>query len=133
MNSQYSPEIPEMNPAELCREEVFTDRRIGTIRRITPVRPDGTVDPGRPVHYAGQAQMMTPAGTLPLSFEIEAESLEEAVGKFAATAREEVARTLEELEALHREASSSILIPESGAGGLGGPGGIPGGGKIQFP
>ena len=41
---------------------------------------------------------------------------------------------MEELKELHREAASSIVLPEAGGGGLGGMGGIPGGGgKIQLP
>jgi hypothetical protein len=39
-------------------------------------------------------------------------------------------------EELRREAASSIIVPEGGAGplgGPGGPGGLPGGGKIQMP
>ena len=59
----------KMDPASLYREETFTDRRMGTIRVLTPVRTDGSVDPGRQGVYLGEAEMLTPAGTLPLVFE----------------------------------------------------------------
>ncbi|MGH7336381.1 MAG: hypothetical protein ACREI7_02275, partial [Myxococcota bacterium] len=36
----------------LYREEVFTDLRIATIRRLNPVRADGTPDPSRPALYS---------------------------------------------------------------------------------
>ena len=39
---------PSMDPKALYLEEVFTDRRIGTIRRLTPVKPDATPDVARP-------------------------------------------------------------------------------------
>lgn len=129
-----------MDPDGLYREEIFTDRRVGTIRRLTPVHADGTEDAGRPVVFSGQAQLLTPMGALPLSFEIPAASLEEAVAGFAAGAEAAVERAMEELKELRREAASSIVLPESGSGGglgglggAGGLGGLPGGGKIQIP
>jgi len=128
-----------MAPDALYREEVFTDQRVGAIRRLIPVKADGSPDGARSVLYTGQAQLYTPAGALPLSFEIEAGSLEEAVRKFAAAAQASVEQTLLELEDLRREAASSIVIPQDGVGGLGGLGGAgptgtagPGGGKIRL-
>jgi hypothetical protein len=35
----------EMDAAQLYQEDVYTDRRIGTIRRLTPVKSDGSPDP----------------------------------------------------------------------------------------
>ena len=55
----------------LYREEVVTDRRVGSIRVLTPLRPDGSTDATRPVAYVGEAQLLTPAGVLPLVFEID--------------------------------------------------------------
>jgi hypothetical protein len=122
----------KMDPAALYREEIFTDRRVGTIRTLTPVRKDGSPDPDRATIYAGEAQILTNAGPLPINFEIEAKSLEEAVQKFAGAAKEAVERTVKELQELRRQAASSIVVPQGGMGGLG-PGGVPGGGKIQIP
>jgi hypothetical protein len=122
---------PTMDPNDLYREEIITDRRMGTIRCMKPIRSDGSDDSARSVVYAGQIQIMTPAGSLPIGFEIEATSLDEAVGKFPETAKQAVDNTLEQLKELQREAASSIVIPEAGGGMPGG--GVPGGGKIQFP
>ncbi len=116
----------------LYREEIFTDQHAGTLRRLTPVHSDGTTDPARRVLYVGQAQLLTPVGTVPLAFEIQANGLKEALAGFAAAAREAVDRTLEELQELRREAASSIVIPDLDPRGPGGPGGLPGGGKIQL-
>ena len=122
-----------MDAANLYLEEVFSDRGFGTIRRMTPVRPDGSRDSGREVVYLGQAQLYTNLGPVPLIFEIEAGSLEEAVREFANAANEAVERTMKDLEEYRREAASSIIVPEAGAaGGLGGPGGLPPRGKIQL-
>jgi hypothetical protein len=130
-------QIPEfhMDASELYREEVYTDRRVGSLRVLTPVTPEGETDPARPVSYVGGAQLMTPVGSLPLSFEIPAGSLSEAIEKFSEAARQAVEQAVKELQELRREAASSIVIPEAGGGGMGGAGGMspPGGGKIQFP
>ncbi len=126
------PEL-KMDPASLYREDMFTDRKVGTIRRLTPVMPDGTDDAKRKTLYVGQTQLMTPVGALPLAFEIEAASLGEAAEKFAAAAKVAVERAVKELQQLRRETASSIIIPETGAAGMGAPGGLPGGGKIKLP
>ena len=69
----------EMDGANLYREETFTDRRVGTLQRLTPVTATGDQDPARTVIYVGQTQVLTPAGALPLTFEVPAATLEEAV------------------------------------------------------
>lgn len=126
---------PQMSPEELYLEEVFTDRRVGTIQRLTPVNAQGQPDAKRAVLYVGQTQILTAAGALPLSFEIEAKSLDEAAGKFGDAAKVALQQTMERLEEMRREAASSIIVPETGpTGQLGGLGGLPGGGgKIRMP
>jgi hypothetical protein len=114
----------------LYLEEVFTDRRVGTIRRLTPVKGDGVRDESRAVLYVGETQVLTPAGALPIGFEIGAGSLEEAAEKFGQLAREAIERTVKELQELRRQAASSIVIPQ---GGMPPAGGMGGGGKIQMP
>jgi hypothetical protein len=127
-----------MDPDALYREEVFTDNQVGTIRRMTPVTSQGEDDPSRPVLYVGATQVMTPAGALPLSFEIEADDLAGAVAGFGEAAQESVERTLDELRELQREAASQIVVPRGGMdpGAMGGGpmgGGRGGGGGIQMP
>jgi len=125
---------PQMSADDLYLEEVFTDRRVGTIQRLTPVTSAGAPDAARPVLYLGQTQILTAAGALPLSFEIQAASLAEAVSKFGDGAKVALQQTMERLEEMRRDAASSIIVPEAGAGaGLGGMGGMPGGGKIRMP
>lgn len=121
-----------MDSSDLFKEEIFTDRKAGTIRRLTPVSADGATDIARSVVYVGQAQLLTPMGTIPLSFEIAASSLDEAIVRFPEAAKVAVDQTVSELKEMQREAASSIVIPEGGGGGMGGSGGIPGGGKIQL-
>jgi len=123
---------PSMDPAALYLEEVFTDRRIGTIRRLTPMKPDATRDVARPVLYVGETQvMMQQVGTLPIAFEIPAATLEEAAKQFGPLAKEAIDRTMKELQELRRQAASSIVVPQGGLPPIGG--GMGGGGKIQMP
>lgn len=122
----------KMHSEQLYLEEVFTDRSIGTIQRLTPVTRDGGPDQTRPVIYSGQTQILTPMGTLPISFEIEATSLKEAAEKFGNAAKAAIEQTMKRLEELRREAASSIVLPGTAGAGLGG-GGLPGGGKIKLP
>jgi hypothetical protein len=126
---------PKMDATSLYREEVITDRRVGTLRVMTPIKSDGSRDLGRTVLYVGEAQLLTQAGLLPLVFEIDATSLADAIEKFAAGATAAIERTRRELEELRREAASQIVVPPTLPPGFdpkGGPGGLPGGGKIHL-
>src|SRR5262245_27978184 len=122
----------KVDPSSLFLEEIFTDRRIGTIRRLTPVDKDGARDQARAVLYMGETQVLTPAGALPIGFEIGAGSLEEAAEKFGQLAKEAIERTVKELQELRRQAASSIVVPQGPVPGVSG-GGMGGGGKIQIP
>lgn len=125
-----------MDAQSLYREEIYTDRKVGTIRVMVPVTALGAADGTRPVLYSGEAQIMTQLGPLPISFEIEAKTLAEAVERYADAAKVAIERTVKELQEMRRQAASGLVIPGAG-GGLGGPGGLPpmgrGGGKIQLP
>ncbi len=127
-----------MDPASLYREDIYTDRRMGTIRVMTPVTAEGAPDASREVIYVGEAQVLTPMGAIPLAFELEAQTLAEAIAKFGEAAQAAVERTARELREMRREQASSIVVPGSGMGGMGGLGGgglggLGGGGKIQMP
>jgi hypothetical protein len=121
----------QLDPTGMYREEVFTDRRAGTIRRLTPVTIDGATDSTRHVLFSGQTQLLTPAGVLPLVFEIEADSLKDALDKFPEGVKGALEQAIEEAREMRRESASRIVVPE--VGGAMGPGPASGGGKIKFP
>jgi len=127
-------DLPDVriDAASLYREDVFTDRRAGTIRRLTPVGLDGAVDATRPVLFSGQTQLLTPAGVLPLVFEIDAANLKEAIDRFPEGVKNALEQAIDEAREMRREAASRIVVPEVG-GGLGPTPGPGGGGKIKFP
>jgi hypothetical protein len=139
MNNPETRNEIQMDTANLYREEVFTDNTVGTLRRMIPVTADGEVDASRATQYVGSTQVMTNAGPLPLSFEIEANTLTEAAAAFGGAAKDAFEKTMEELRELQRQQASSIVVPGSGAGGMGPGGGMgggmpggAGGGKIQL-
>lgn len=118
-----------MDAAGVYREDVYTDRKVGTIRSLTPVKSDGSPDPGRKHVYVGEAQILTPMGAIPVTFEIDAGTLDAAVTQYPVAAKQAVERTVKEIQELRRQAASSIVIPQGGLP----PGGMGGGGKIQLP
>jgi hypothetical protein len=134
MSDRQDEGLPEggMDGANLYREEIYTDRKVGTIRVMVPVKSDGSPDPARKTVYSGEAQILTTVGALPIAFDIEAASLEQAIAGYGPAAKVAFERAMRELEEMRRQAASSIVIPKAGAGGFG-PGGMPGGGKIQLP
>lgn len=135
------PREPTMDANELYREELYTDRKLGTLRVMLPVKPDGSPDGARQALYVGEAQLMTNMGPLPISFEIDADNLADAIARYGEAAKAGVEQTLRELQELRRQQSSSLIVPPPGTagalggGGLGGlpGGGLGGGGKIQMP
>lgn len=129
-------EAPKMDAADLWKEEVFTDRKVGTIRRLSPVKADGSADAARKPLYLGEASLYTPAGTLPLTFEIPADTLDKAVAAYGDAVAVAFEQAMEELQEMRRKASSSLVIPKGGAAGLTGAGLPPGGlppGKLHLP
>jgi len=124
---------PQMDVDALYQEDNFTDRRVGAIRRLTPVLPDGSVDPARPVLFVGQAEIMTNMGPVPLSFEIDGKTLAEAVGGFSAAAQVAIERTVQQIQDMRRQQASQLVVPQGGLPPNMGGGGGRGGGKIQIP
>lgn len=127
LSSEEQGAEAKMDVNNLYREEIVTDRRVGTLRMMTPIKGDGSLDEKREVIFMGEAQIMTQAGPMPINFEIEAKSLTEAVDQFAEAAQQGVEKTVRELQELRRQQSSSIVVP--GSSGMGG--GL--GSKLQLP
>ena len=123
---QQLPEI-KLDHTQLYREETFTDRKAGTLRRLTPVKSDGSDDPSRPVLFSGQTQLLTPMGVLPLAFELDATTIDDACEKFPAAVKLAIEQAIEEAREMRREQASRIVVPEAG-----GMGGTPGGGRIKL-
>jgi hypothetical protein len=131
MSSVNEPRQATMDANQLYREETFTDRRVGTIRRLTPVTADGATDTARAVIFVGQAQVMTPMGAVPISFELDSPTLAGAITKFGEAAEHAVQQTMRELQELRREQASSLVIPDAAGGSLPSPSDLLGRGRSR--
>ncbi len=112
-----------VDPNNLYREDMFTDLKVATIRRLLPVKPDGSPDPDRDPMFLGQTQMLSQAGPLPVSCRLEGKTLEEAMEQFPAAMAEAVERLVQEVKEMQRQEASRIVVPGGGAPGGGAPGG----------
>jgi hypothetical protein len=131
MSSANDGHQATMDSTQIYREETFTDRKVGTIRRLTPVTADGAADAARPVIFVGQAQVMTPMGAVPISFELDAVTLDAAIVKFGAAAEQAVQQTMRELQEMRREQASSLVIPDAGGARLPDPSDLLGRGRTR--
>ena len=74
---------------------------------------DGADDPARPVLFSGQTQLLTPAGVLPLGFEIEARRSRRRWRNSPTGVKVALEQAIEEAREMRREAASRIVVPES--------------------
>ena len=133
MTDQKGAEIT-VDVDNLHREEVFSDLQAASVRRLTPVKADGSTDASRDVIYIGETNLMTQMGPLPVQFPIEATSLEDAFSQFAEGVKGAIERLNERAKEMVREESSRIVVPGATPPGMGGgiPGARPGSGKFLF-
>ena len=110
----------------LHREDVFRDMRLATIRRLQPIREDGSPDPTRPTTYIAETTIVSQVGPIPVQSPIEADSLKDAFQKFPDAIRAAVERLSERAQEMRREEASRIVVPGSMPPDMGG--GRPGGG-----
>ncbi len=96
---------------QLYREEIITDLRVASIRRLSPIKVDGSPDPSRETIYTGQTQLMSQMGPVPVQCRIEAASLEEAAAKFPEAMKEAIERLVEEAREMQRREASRIVVP----------------------
>ena len=102
----------QMDAGNLYREENYTDLKAGTLRKLVPVKADGSDDPAREPIFTAATQVMTPGGVLPLSGEVAgAKTLADAVAGFAPAIKQAIADLREEMAALQRERASQIVVP----------------------
>jgi len=104
----------KLDRANLYQEETFTDIRTGSVKRFTPVKPDGSPDKSRKTIYLGQTNLYTPQGPLPIQNVIQAKDLAQAFKRFPEAMEEAVQRLMDEAKKLKEEKTSPIIqTPES--------------------
>jgi len=117
MADQQTLENIRIDGDNLWKEENFTDLRIGSIRRLTPVKIDGSEDDSRTPTFSATTNIMTPGGALPISGEIEAATLEEAVEKFSDAINAAVKQLQDDMVRYQQEQASKIVTPDEFRGG----------------
>jgi len=101
----------DVDRSNLYREEVFSDLRVCTIRRLIPVKPDGTEDKSRKTLYVGQTHLVSPNGPIPVQNVIKAKDLQQAFKKFPEAMQEAMERMIEEAKKLQQQEDSRIIVP----------------------
>ncbi len=99
--------------ANLYLEETITDLRVGAIRRLTPVDRDGNRDLGRPMLFYAQAQIMSQMGALPVSAQIDAKTLSEAIENFPQAVQAGIEALMAEAREMQRQEMSRIVVPDA--------------------
>jgi len=87
----------------LYREESFTDLKVGSIRRLVPVKPDGTDDPERSPVFVGNTQLMSEDGPLPLQARLSAGTLEEAMGIFPGAMKQALGELINRIQKMRQQ------------------------------
>ena len=82
----------------LYREDSVTDIKVAAIRRLTPIKADGSDDDSREPMFMGQTQLMSPSGPILLQSMLEARTLEEAMDKFPEAMQKEVDKAMVQAE-----------------------------------
>lgn len=101
----------------LYREESITDLKVASIRRLIPVKTDGTDDDSRTDIYIGHTQLMSPQGPVPIQAPLQANSMEEAMEAFPAAMQQALADMMERAQRMQQEQQeqerdqSRIIIP----------------------
>ena len=117
MADQSTLENISIDGNNLWKEENFTDLKVGSIRVLTPIKIDGAPDDSRKPTFSATTNIMTPGGALPISGEIDAANLEEAVEKFSDAINAAVKQLQEDMVKYQQEQASKIVTPDELRGG----------------
>ena len=103
----------KIDRGNLYKEETFTDLKVGMIKRMTPVKSDGSQDKTRKSVFVGQTSLMTRGGPLPLQAVIQAKDLQQAIKKFPEAMKAAMDRLAEEAKKYKQQEQDRIEKPES--------------------
>lgn len=96
----------------LYLEASFTDLKVASIRQLTPVKTDGSVDKTRKTIFIGQSNIMTPNGPLPIQAAIQAKHLQQAIKRFPEAMQAAMAKLADEVKKLRQQQESTIITPD---------------------
>ena len=82
----------------LYKEEGFTDLKVASIRRLTPVTVEGEVDNSRFPVFIGVTQLMTSEGPVSIQAALKAGNLAQAIEDFPAAMEKAMKETIEDMK-----------------------------------
>ena len=107
-----------VNKDNLYKEESITDLKTASIRCLTPIKLDGSVDEIRQKIFIGHTQLMSPQGPVPIQTRLNATTLDEALDRFPAAMQNEMAQMIEqakkmqqEMEKAEQQEKSNLILP----------------------
>ena len=103
----------KIDRSNLYSEETFSDLKTGTIKRLTPVKADGSEDKSRKTIFVGHASILTPNGPLPIQNNIPAKDLQQAIKKFPEVMQLAMDQLIEEVKKYQEQEQSQIQKPDS--------------------
>jgi len=112
-DEQQNMEEFKIDRTNLYIEESFTDLKIGTVKRLKPVKTDGSEDKSRKTMFVGHTSIMTPNGPLPIQNVIDAKELPQAIKKFPEAMQEAMDQLIEEVKKYQEQQQSEIQRPDS--------------------
>ena len=114
----------QVDANSLYREELITDLKVASIRRLVPIKSDGTTDDQRSVIFSAQTHVMSQMGALPVNCQLEAKTLADAIAEFPAAVKKGVEKMIDEAREYQRQEAGKIVVPRGGApmGGMPGKG-----------
>jgi len=95
----------------LYLEEAFTDLKAGTLKRLTPVTPEGAPDKGRKTLFVGLTYLVFPTGQLPIQAMIPAKDLQQAIKRFPEAMQSAMETLIAEAEKMKAKDDSRIIVP----------------------
>ncbi len=116
MSTDQTPEIDfTVDVNNLYKEESLTDLKVASIRRLVPIKLDGSEDSDRKPIFYGHTQLMSAQGPVPIQAQLDVESLEDAIKVFP----EEMKKAMEEMfekykkmaEQQQQKDDSRIIVP----------------------
>jgi hypothetical protein len=104
----------QLDRSNLYLEETFTDLTVGSVKRFTPVTPDGSPDKTRKTVFVGQTNVQTPHGPLPVQNMIRAKELPQAFKRFPEAMEEAVRQLIAEARKMSEDKQPPVIqTPDS--------------------
>ncbi len=106
-----------IDKSNLYREESITDLKVASIRKLIPIKPDGSEDEKRTTIFVGHTQLMSPEGPVPIHAPLNAKNLDEAMDAFPQAMKQALAEMVEKIKQMQQQEKmqpkedSRIIVP----------------------